>query len=141
MEESTKICWKRFVIAFNSHHELAKLWFLYSCIQTTKLKLTVYHALNSHQNGSSINKFSIAMHPLASPLPVPATLFFLKVGRQFQSSWWMLARRVVSTIKSQMANNNILYTHPFVSYLEGILLIKNFIKILNFKHAKATGCS
>ena len=41
-------------------------------------------------------------------LPVPVLI--LTVGRQYQSSWWMLAWRVVSTKQSQMTNNNIPYT-------------------------------
>ena len=39
------------------YHALPQLSFLYSCIQTTYLKLSVYHALNDHHNGPSINKF------------------------------------------------------------------------------------
>ena len=66
---------------------------------------------HGHHNGSSVNKFSVATQP-HFPLPVLALL--LKVGRKYQSRWWMLTWRIFSTKQSQMTNNNILYTHPFV---------------------------
>ena len=66
---------------------------------------------HGHHNGSSINKFSLATQP---PSPLPVLALFLKVARQYQSRWWVLAWRIFSTKQSQMTNNNILYTHLFV---------------------------
>ena len=44
--------------------------------------------------------------------------FSLKsIGRQYQSSWWMLAWRVVSTKQNEMTSNNIpYYTNPCYTY-------------------------
>ena len=97
--------------------------FLYSNNQIKVNRLSCQQS--SQCNGPSTNNFHHAKifssYAPPSPLPVPA--LFLKVGRQYQSSWWMLAWRVVSTKQCQMTNDNILYTHPVILK---VVLLKNF---------------